>query len=205
MLIRLLLLAVCFGIAAFGQVGVQISDLPVKESTEELFYRDGSSNTEYICTARGTQPTADVWTRSASTSRQQNAPATLGQGTLTSIVVLTNVATVTTSVAHGYAVGHWVTVSGATVDTDLNNSAASGRYKIASVPNGTTFTFATSSVADATYTESTLSLSSTAPRTNALVWAIRKMFYTSTSIDRSAPAQGSLAMDKSCDSRTSYF
>lgn len=71
--------------------------------------------------------------------------------TLTSIVVAANVATATTAAAHGLWIGRQVTVAGATVDTDLN-----GVYSIVAVPTSTTFTFRTVSVANATYTESTL-------------------------------------------------
>jgi hypothetical protein len=71
--------------------------------------------------------------------------------TLTSIVVAANVATATTAAAHGLWIGQKVTIAGATVDTDLN-----GGYTIASTPTSTTFTFATVSVANATYTEATL-------------------------------------------------
>jgi hypothetical protein len=195
---RLLLLAVCLCGVVSAQSAVAISDIPIKEATEERFYRDGSGNVEYICTAVATIRPESTWTRSADSSYQPSS--TVAQGTLTSIAVLTNVATATTSVAHGYSIGQWVTVTGGSVDTDLN-----GFYKIASVPSGTTFTFVVANVSDATYNEATLRFSSSAPRTNALVWAIKKFIYTGGDIDRSLPARGNLSMDKACDSRTTYF
>jgi len=70
--------------------------------------------------------------------------------TLVSIVVAANVATVTTNIPHGLASNRLVTVSGATVDTDLN-----GTYSI-TVTSPTTFTFPTTSVSAATYNETTL-------------------------------------------------
>lgn len=201
------LIAILFALAlpSFAQQDVSVSEKPSREAVESRFYRDGSGNTEYICTALGTN-VVSVWTRSATTSRQPRTPSSVGgNATLTSIVVASNVATATTSAAHGLSVGQWVKVEGATVDTDLNSTSTDGAYKVASVPTGTTFTFSTSSVADATYNESTLKLSTTAPRTNALVWAVRKLYYTGTNVDRDAPAVGSNAMDKSCDLRADYF
>lgn len=70
--------------------------------------------------------------------------------TLTSIAVATNVGTVTWP-AHGLEAGCSVTISGATVDTDLN-----GTYIIATVSTVDAFTITTAAVADGTYTESTL-------------------------------------------------
>lgn len=185
--------------AAFAQAPVQISERPASEATELKFFRDGGGSIEYVCTALATQPVAS-WTRSATTSFQPNMSTGTSAATLTSIAVSSNVGTVTTSADHGLAVGHWITVSGGTVDTDIN-----GTYKIASVPTSTTFTIATTNVANATLNETTLRFTSIAPRENALIWAIRKMYYTSTSIDRDVPAQGNNAMSKSCTARASYF
>jgi hypothetical protein len=193
-----LILAALLAVPLFAQTPVSQTEKPSREATEERFYRDGSNNLEYHCVALATQPQATVFTRSLGTSYQPNMASI--QGTLTSIVVLTNVGTVTTSVDHGYSVGQWITVAGATVDAQLN-----GNYKIASVPSGTTFTITTASVADATYNESSLKFTSSAPRTNANVWAIRKFYYTTTYIDRSVPAKGVNDFDKACSSRTSYF
>jgi hypothetical protein len=178
---------------------VTITETPASIATEVLNYRDGSGNTEYVCIALGRNVQA-TWTRSAASSVQPSTPAAVGQGTLTSIVDSASTSTVTTSVAHGLSVGQWITISGATVDTDLN-----GEYKIATAPSSTTFTITTANVTDATYNESTLQFSSTAPRTNANVWSIQRLYYTSNSFDRSIWAKGSTAADKPCDSRTTYF
>ena len=70
---------------------------------------------------------------------------------VTSIVDLSDAATVTTPVPHGLIVGDIVCISGATADTDLN-----GNYAVATVPTTTTFTIVTANVTDATYTEATL-------------------------------------------------
>lgn len=71
--------------------------------------------------------------------------------TVTSIVDAANVSTVTTPTPHGLVVGDIVKVTGATVDTDLN-----ANQSVISVPTPTTFTIASASVTDATYTETTL-------------------------------------------------
>ena len=58
------------------------------------------------------------------------SPKTVSNKALTA-----NVATLTTSAAHGFAVGQWVTVAG--VDATFN-----GTYVVATVPSTTTFTYA---------------------------------------------------------------
>lgn len=196
------LIALSLCACAFGQSPVTLTDQPAPEALERLHYRDGSSNYEYECVAKARSATS-YFTRSASTSLQPGT--TIATATLTSIVVLTNVATATTSGAHGLRIGARVTVLGATVDEDLGSSAVPKNYTIASVPSSTTFTFATSSVADATYNESTLYFSTQQPRSNSNAWAIVKRFYTTTYIDREFPAYGSNGMDKACDSRAAYF
>lgn len=171
---------------AFSQNGPEVNQsigTPVT-SVVQLFYRDGSNNTTYICRALANQPTFS-WTRSLST--------------LTSIAVATNVGTVTTSTAHGLSVGNRVSFRGATVDTDLN-----GDYVIATVGSSTTFTVATVNVADATYNEATLLAYTNWPRTNATVWSINRLFYTTIYADRSSWAEGSTAYGYACDSRTTY-
>lgn len=70
-----------------------------------------------------------------------------GTATLNSLVVAGNVATGTVSGGHGFAmiggaVGPVIRIAGATL------SALNGDWRIASVPNGTTFTFATAGIAD---------------------------------------------------------
>jgi hypothetical protein len=60
---------------------------------------------------------------------------TTASRTITNKALTTNVATLTTSVAHGFAVGNTVVVAG--VDSTFN-----GTYTITGVPTGTTFTYA---------------------------------------------------------------
>jgi len=91
--------------------------------------------------------------------------------TLTNIIDAANVASVTAP-GHGLAVGNAVTVSGATVDSDLN-----GTYYVLTIVDANEFTFVSASVADATYTEATLTVTTTAPRSSARQWAIQKLSY----------------------------
>jgi|WetSurMetagenome_2_1015567.scaffolds.fasta_scaffold01336_8 hypothetical protein len=81
-----------------------------------------------------------------------NNPTSIAQGTLTNIVVNTNQGTATTVFPHLLITGDTVVVSGATVDSDLN-----GTYTITSF-TPFTYTFTTSAVADATYTDAGLSI-----------------------------------------------
>jgi hypothetical protein len=56
--------------------------------------------------------------------------------TTTNRAVATNVATITTSVAHNMNAGYWVTISG------MGDSTYNGTFLVASVPSATTFTYA---------------------------------------------------------------
>lgn len=182
---RILFLALFSVVSLLGQIGPDftLSNSPPSVPWTSFFYRDGSSNLEYTCTALSIQPTY-TWRRS--------------DATLTSIAVSTNTATATFSSAHGLSAGNRFVVGGATVDTDLN-----GSYIVTSV-GSTTVVFTTASVADATYTESTLYLYTNAPQLNQLVWSIKKLFYTSTNIDRAAWAEGDTSTTKRCSTRTTY-
>ncbi len=177
LIIGLLLASVVWG---QGQPVNQTQGPPPDAFTTLLFY-DGSNNITYTCKAKSQQPTF-TWARSDST--------------LTSIMVLTNTGTVTTSTAHGLAVGNLVTVAGATVDTDLN-----GTYVIQTVGSTTTFTITTASVANATYTESTLTLSTTSPRSSAPQWDIFKFITTGSNITSIQKAGGKSAPNSICDNR----
>ena len=69
----------------------------------------------------------------------QDVSSTLGS--ITSIVSSSDVATVTTGSAHGLQVGMYVHVTGS------STAFVNGIYKVASVPSGTTFTYAQNSSA----------------------------------------------------------
>jgi hypothetical protein len=55
--------------------------------------------------------------------------------TINNVALTTNVATITTSAAHGFSTGNTVTIAG------LTNTVFNGTYTIASTPLSTTFTF----------------------------------------------------------------
>jgi hypothetical protein len=161
----------------------QVSD-PPPSAIQKLFYYDGSSNLQYICSSPQ---------RNATTTQKRS------DSTLTSIAVATNVATVTTNAAHGLYIGARVTVSGATVDTDLN-----GTYTVASVPGSTSYTFTTSAVADATYNESTLVVTTTYPLATSARWAIQVFTYSGSNVTAAYWANASTGYSLACTSRTSY-
>ncbi len=160
-------------------------DQPIK-----FFDYDGSGNLIYTCQTKASGPwnnnsvpSTFSWTRAANT--------------LTSIVDSTNTATVTTSTAHGLQVANAITISGATVDTDLN-----GTYYIQTVGSTTTFTITTANVTDATYTESTLAVSSTAPRLTVAIWSIFKFTYNgSNQLTNFQMSNGVPAMNQICANR----
>lgn len=185
---KLLIFLILSAIGLQAQVAPEVNPAigpPVTPIVQYLF-RDGSNNFTYICSALAKQPTYS-WLRSTTT--------------LTSIVVSSNTATVTTSTAHGLSVDNRVYVFGATVDTDFNTSAG---YKIATVGSSTTFTFTTVNVADGTYTEATLGIWTVFPRSNDTVWSISRNYYTTTYLDSSRWAEGDTSFTKACDSRTTY-
>jgi len=155
---------------------VNISPSPPARPWTKLLFMDGSSNLEYRCVADANQPVF-TWTKAATT--------------LTSIAVAANVGTVTFSGAHGLAVGNSVTVSGGTV-AGINAS-----YYVQTVPTSSTLTITTAGVGDDTYTESTLVVTSAAPRSTAAIWTITKFSYTGTNVVRDQ----SSAHGQVCDNR----
>lgn len=133
-------------------------DIDSPPSTVSAYYSsdvgEGTALGDYAVPANGsglTVPYENLWVRGV----DESAAFLRSDSTLTNIVVSTDVATVTTAVAHGRSTNDLFTVRGATVDADLN-----GSYTIASTPTPTTMTFPTASVSDATYTEATLKLKS---------------------------------------------
>ena len=143
---------------------VSVIPYPLSSPTQFLDY-DGSGNLIYVCSAAPNGPTT------GSTQGPYTYSLSVTGGGLTSIVVLTNVGTVTTVAAHGLMVGQPVTVSGSTT------SALNASYRIATVPSTTTFTIATSGVGDATYNNGPLTISGNAPLLTAAIWTIEKINY----------------------------
>lgn len=168
-------------VASWGQAVNQVAD-PPPTAEIKLFFYDGSSNLQYICWARQNQM--------ASTS------VSVAASTLTSIVVLTNVGTVTHP-SHGLYVGARITVTGGS-DTDLNTT-----YTIATVTNANVYTIATANVSNATYTTG-LAISTTNPLTSAAKWAIQVLTYATTTLTGSFWANSSVGYGLACSDRTSY-
>lgn len=160
---------------------VNQTQAPPPDAWTQLLFYDGSNNLIYSCKAKSIQPSFS-WTRTATT--------------LTDITVAANVGTVTTSTAHGLAVGNLVTVTGATIDTDLN-----GTYYIQTVGSTTTFTITTANVGNATYNESTLTVSTTAPRSSAPQWDIFKFIITGSTVSNVQKAFGKSGANSICDNR----
>lgn len=156
---------------------------PPVEPWSSLNYYDGSNQLIYVCQARSVQPTYIF---------------TIAGSTLTDVAVASNVGTATTASAHGLQVGNSFTIYESTVDTDLNAT-----YVVATVSSTTTFTFTTVDVADATYTDAFMKLSTTAPRSSAANWAIIRYTYTSSNLTAVAWAGGTTADTSICDDRAS--
>lgn len=146
------------GTPAYDGTAVRISPGPNDKQYSRRFSYDGSGRVEYIGYAARNQPEY-AWT--------------IASGRLVSIVVVSNTATVTTSTAHGLtSSGASVTISGVTGDTDLNNT-----YYLQTTPTATTFTVTVASVAAATYSNSGISVTTTAPRGTDGIWLIEKYLY----------------------------
>jgi hypothetical protein len=122
------------------------------------------ANLTHICYAKGIAPNA--------ASTNYNFSLSVTGGGLTSIAVASNVGTVTTVAAHGLLPGNLVTVSGGTVDTDINST-----YYVQSVPSTTTFTITTSLVSDGTYNNGALTVSGSAPLLTKPIWSIQHLNY----------------------------
>ncbi len=175
---RLIIALLAISACAMAQDGIAVnqSDGPPGRAFTKLYFYDGSGNIEYICTAVAAQ---QGWTV-----------------TPTQIVDSSNTSTVTTSADHGLQVGNLVTISGATIDADLN-----GTYVIQTVPSTTTFTVTTASVTDATYNENTLRVSGFSARTTEPIWAIQKFLYSSGKLSASQWSVGSSGMINVCANR----
>jgi hypothetical protein len=150
-----------------------------------LFFYNGT-DLQYACRAKSQQPPA-TFVISGSTPFA-----------LTSIVVLTNVGTVTTVSDNGLKVNDKIVVSGATIDLDLN-----GTYKVATVTNSKVFTITTASVANATYNEAGLQFVTTAPRTTMPIWSIQKFTVSSSLVTATQWAIGASGTTQICDNRAS--
>lgn len=153
------------GAMLFSQTSGQpvvVVKYPSETPTLAAFY-DASNNLTYACYAAAINNTSNPANYSYSLS--------VTGGGLTSIVVLTNVGTVTTVAAHGLQPGQSVTVSGSTTP------ALNGNYLIQTTATTSTFTITTSGVGNATYNNGPLTVSGTAPLLTSPIWSIAHYLY----------------------------
>lgn len=153
------------------------------QETPTRFLDYTGTNLIYACVASPTNKTA--------TPGYYTYSLSVTGATLTSIVVLTNVGTVTTAAAHGLMVGQTTTVSGSTT------SALNANYVIQTVPSTTTFTIATSGVGNATYNNAALTLSGVAPLLTSPIWSIAHYTY-----DGSSNLTGSQCANGACSQQS---
>lgn len=182
----LILSAACFG--QYAPEFVQSDSNPNLPITT-LYYRDGSNNVQYVCKALSNQPSYS-WTWAGLG----------GTGTISTIAVSTNVATITFSAVHGLSTGNNIILGSATT------SSLAGSYKV-TVTSTTALTIATSGVSDGNITAITdpnLNINTTSARTSASVWSIYQLFYTTSYVDRKAWANGTASYINACGSKTTY-
>ena len=167
---KILALAVLCAATLYGQTPVRDTPLGCTPNAQCVTVQedDGGSPAKVTYVGQATQ----FLTPSALCNYLGSTCIKRSDSTLTSIAVATNVATVTCATNCGMWAGFRVYVSGATVDTDLN-----GAYTVTTSASATTYTFPTANVADGTYTEATLQVSTNFPLTTALVWTITALKY----------------------------
>ena len=140
---------------------VAIVQFPIQNPTRFMDYA-GGYNLTYLCQAPSVNNTSTLSNYSYSLS--------VGASTLTSIVVATNVGTVTTASAHGLMSGQNSTVSGSTT------AALNGNYVI-TVTGSTTYTITTSAVGNGTYNTSGLTVSGNVPLLTSPIWSVMHFNY----------------------------
>lgn len=158
-------LFVLLDLAAKAQTGapVDINGFPTSISQSTRFFDYSGTDMIYVCYARSLAPN--------NTNPGYNFSLSVTGTTLTSVVVATNVGTVTTVSAHGLRVAQKVVISGSTT------SALNGTYYVQSVTGSTTFTITTSGVMDGTYNNGALTLSGAVPLLTGAIWSIEKLSY----------------------------
>ena len=125
-----------------------------------LNFFNGSALLEYSC---------------ATVANKQFFTWSVAAGTATNIVVSSNVATITTPLAHGLNPSNLVLFTGGT--------EVRGEFVVQTVPTTTTFTVTTSGVADGTYTAA-VAFSSDAPRDTDAIWRVTKVSYSGSNAIR---------------------
>lgn len=119
--------------------------LTVVTGTQDINYREKEEITVrsrgriWVYSEQAVSPADDVYLRclTNSTLLAGDFRKDANSATITTTALTSNVATITTSVAHGFVEGQSVVIAGLATNTVLN-----GTRVIASVPTSTTFTFA---------------------------------------------------------------
>jgi hypothetical protein len=158
----LLFSAAWLGAQTQGQPVVVVS-YPQEIPTRFLDY-NGGTNLTYLCVAN------PLYKGGANPGPYAYSLSVTGGG-LTSIVVSSNVGTVTTAAANGLMAGQEATVSGSTT------SPLNGNYVVQSITSTTVFTITTSGVSNGTYNNGALTISGTAPLLTAAIWSIQHFIY----------------------------
>lgn len=188
---KAILLILFASVLSFGQFAQEVvtSESSADTPITSLFFRDGSNNTQYVCKALSTQPIYGWYWSPPS-----------GSGTITSISVTSNVATITFSANHGLQSSNRLILGAATT------ASLAGSY-VVTVTGATTLTIPTSGVANGNITSGTdpnLVISTNAPRSNATGWSIFILTYTTTYVNSKQWAEGTTAYTKICDNRATY-
>lgn len=183
----LLTLALAAGsLFAQGQSVNQVQG-PPPQAWVSQFYYNGSNQVTYICTA------------------QQSAPLTTfaiaGTPALTNIVVATDVGTITFGASAQFWVGQQLTVAASTT------AALNGTYKVQTVI-GSTVTITTAGVADATYNNAAMTVSTVEPLLNASLWSIQVFNYPTANLGTSywggLPQGSTVPQGLACSNRGNY-
>lgn len=172
--------------SAFAQAqSVNQTSAPPPVPFVNLYFYNGSSQIQYICSAQALQPVSTFYKSST---------------TLTNIVVSSNTGTITFSSTSYLWVGQQIVVAGSAT------TALNGTYPVLTV-SGSTATITTSGVSNATYTDAGLTVSTTGPLLNSPVWAINIFNYASTNLATSywagTPA-ATVPQGIACSNRAQY-
>lgn len=159
-----------------------------------LFFYTGS-NLIYACYAPGLSSVPFVWS--------------VADTSLVNVIVAANVGTVTFGGTNQTWPGMQIVISGSTTP------ALNGTYKVTgpvlsatSGVSGTTATIATSGVADATYTNAALVITTFVPPLNARAWAIQALSYSGSNLQAAywagLPSGPTVAQGLQCSNRAAY-
>lgn len=178
---------VCAGLV-FGQAqAVNPVSGPPPFGTVQQYYFNGSNQPTYICSSSQFAPTTTF--------------AIGGSPAFTNIVVLSNVGTITFGATAQFWVGQQLTVAASTT------AALNATYKVQTV-SGSTVTITTVGVADATYSNAAMTVSTSEPLLNASLWSIQVFNYPTANLGTSYwggnPQGNTIPAGLKCSDRSNY-